>query len=291
MRVGSLDQANVKPNQIDKYLLNKFNKRFDKARDKLRAMSPKKDEAANQKFAVKSPARDNGRKSESRGRKSIRAINDSSPSHLFNKNGTRDHIFNPKGESLQKGQVKDLLIHLDLILERSNAKPNAEDDELFAELWRHLRPMPSRTSDPLNSEVVYIENLRVMLQVILKLIDPKRVCDPEESSVIEWKANPLGHSNLTDPLQTTGTSRMEPHQYGYVDRDGLLYIRPKELQYFQQRFEQFRINSFSYNKDQSKQSRNDSMDAALFNPQISKKSIQLGQERKRKIAREIGIDE
>ena len=87
---------------------------------------------------------------------------------------------------------------------------------------------------------------------------------------------------------------IEQGQIGYVDKDGLLYIRPKEVPYLQQRFEQFRYNSISYNKDQStlkKQLISGKSDTTLFNPQISKKSIMMGQERKRKIAREIGIEE
>jgi hypothetical protein len=140
-------------------------------------------------------------------------------------------------------------------MERSNAKPNEEEALLFADFWRLLRPIYSRLSE-VQGEVVYMENLRLLLQVILKLVDPKRVCDPEEISIVEWKA-----ASFTQNNQNGATEEQKPDPssnrqlieqgIGYLDKDGLLYIRPKEVQYLQQKFERFRLNSISYNRDQS----------------------------------------
>jgi len=52
--------------------------------------------------------------------------------------------------------------------EASYALPDSKERALLYDIWKILR-----IDD--DSEFIYIENLRVLLQVILKIIDPKRV--------------------------------------------------------------------------------------------------------------------
>jgi hypothetical protein len=59
---------------------------------------------------ARSPGIEHHKKSGSRERMPIRAINDSSPSHLFANKAMRDNVFNIKGSSMQQHQVRDMLI-------------------------------------------------------------------------------------------------------------------------------------------------------------------------------------
>ena len=109
-RLGSADHIHAKSTHIDKYLLNKFNKKFDKARETLQMQQATPEKSKNQKMHARSPGREHHKKSGSRERMPIRAINDSSPSNLFANKAMRDNVFYTKGSSMQQFQVREMLI-------------------------------------------------------------------------------------------------------------------------------------------------------------------------------------
>ena len=158
-----------------------------------------------------------------------------------------------------------------------------------------MRPVNNRTSD-LQFEVVYSENVRFILQVILKMPNHKRICEPFEGSIIEWKATSFSN-RMVEPTETSVMLRNpemhDQNMFGFTDRIGVLYLKPSEVLPVQHKFEQFNINRFSYHKDgiEKKRAQIDLKISGMFNPQINKKSIIMGQERKKKIARQIGVDE
>lgn len=67
-----------------------------------------------------------------------------------------------------------MLVQLGFMTETSYALSDSKERTLLYDIWKILR------GDE-DSETVYIENLRVLLQVILKIIDPKRVYNGVQS--------------------------------------------------------------------------------------------------------------
>ena len=64
-------------------------------------------------------------------------------------------------------RFKDFLVQLGLLREISSMQAESKERGLLFDMWRILK-------GELN-EVVYTEDTRVLVQVILRLIDPKRV--------------------------------------------------------------------------------------------------------------------
>lgn len=73
------------------------------------------------------------------------------------------------GAQLNYLRFKDVLISLGLLSEMAYAKQDSPERVILYDLWKILRGE--------ETETVYTENLRVVVQVILRLIDPKRVID------------------------------------------------------------------------------------------------------------------
>jgi|APCry1669189472_1035225.scaffolds.fasta_scaffold41487_1 hypothetical protein len=64
--------------------------------------------------------------------------------------------------------MKDMVVQLGLMTEASYALSDSKERTLLYDIWKILR-------EDEDSESIYVENLRVLLQVILKIIDQKRV--------------------------------------------------------------------------------------------------------------------
>ena len=64
-------------------------------------------------------------------------------------------------------RYKDMLISLGLLRESAYAVAESVERQLIYDLWKILRGE--------ETEQIYVENLRVLIQVILRLIDTKRV--------------------------------------------------------------------------------------------------------------------
>ena len=64
-------------------------------------------------------------------------------------------------------KYKDFMVQLGLLTEASSLQIDSQERPLLYDLWKILHGE--------ENEHIYIENLRVMIQVILRLIDPKRV--------------------------------------------------------------------------------------------------------------------
>ena len=69
-------------------------------------------------------------------------------------------------------RFKDMLISLGLLTELAYTKQDSPERQILYDLWKILRGE--------ESETVYVENLRVLVQVILRLIDPRRVIDVQK---------------------------------------------------------------------------------------------------------------
>ena len=76
------------------------------------------------------------------------------------------------GVPLNYLRFKDMLISLGLLTELAYSKQDSPERQILYDLWKILRGE--------DTETVYVENLRVLVQVILRLIDPKRVIDVQK---------------------------------------------------------------------------------------------------------------
>ena len=83
----------------------------------------------------------------------------------------------------------------------SYAKQDSPERQVLYDLWKILRGE--------EREIVYVENLRAVVQVILRLIDPKRVIDVSKLSGVNGQArhdlerNGLQHQGATADEMTT----------------------------------------------------------------------------------------
>ena len=64
------------------------------------------------------------------------------------------------------------MVQLGLLTDISSMQSESVERALLFDLWRVLKGE--------QTEVVYLENLRVMVQVITRLIDAKRVYEPKK---------------------------------------------------------------------------------------------------------------
>jgi hypothetical protein len=75
---------------------------------------------------------------------------------------------NNNGASINYLKMKDMVVQLGLMTEASYALSDSKERTLLYDIWKILR-------EDEDSESIQVENLRVLLQVILKIIDHKRV--------------------------------------------------------------------------------------------------------------------
>lgn len=71
------------------------------------------------------------------------------------------------GAPLNYLRYKDFLVQLGLLTDIASMQSESQERALLYDLWKILHGE--------EAEHIYVENLRVMVQVILRLIDPKRV--------------------------------------------------------------------------------------------------------------------
>ena len=93
-----------------------------------------------------------------------------------------------------------MLISLGLLSELSYTKQDSPERLVLYDLWKILRGE--------ETETVYVENLRVVVQVILRLIDPKRVIDvqkhPQQQQHLADTTNRMGRHQTADLERTEG---------------------------------------------------------------------------------------
>ena len=74
------------------------------------------------------------------------------------------------------------------------ANSESQERQVLYDLWKILRGE--------ETEMIYVENLRVLVQVILRLIDPKRVVDVQKlnSRVVDLERNEHQGATVADDI-------------------------------------------------------------------------------------------
>ena len=95
--------------------------------------------------------------------------------------------------------------------------PDTKERQLLYDLWRDL------TRD--QGDVAYVENTRVMVQVIIRLIDPKRVYNKREGSQVREG----DHDRQRADVGGANVSPKDEGFPGFLSQSGQLCIRPSEV--------------------------------------------------------------
>jgi hypothetical protein len=80
---------------------------------------------------------------------------------------TKKKSIGPNGNQINYLRFKDFLVQLGLLSELSSMQADSKERGLLFDMWRILKGDAN--------DFVYTEDMRVLVQVILRLIDPKRV--------------------------------------------------------------------------------------------------------------------
>lgn len=139
------------------------------------------------------------------------------------------------GAPLNYLRFKDILIQLGLLTEMSYANSESQERQVLYDLWKILRGE--------EQEMVYVENLRVLIQVILRLIDPKRVVDVQKlnSRVADLERNEhQGTTTLADDIYN--------NDIGFKNDRGQICIRTTEVQKIQSHFNIYYLNRLQFYK-------------------------------------------
>lgn len=140
----------------DKYLLQKFNREFDAIRDQL--------------FDVEDIDLKQKKSSENNSGQNFEA----EPQQFSPESGKRKTIADLKekhqelhGVALNYLKFKDLLVRLGCLTDFAAMSSESEERALLYDMWVILKGE--------ETETIYVENLRVLVQVIMRMIDGKRV--------------------------------------------------------------------------------------------------------------------
>ena len=172
----------------------------------------------------------------------------------------------------------------------SYAKQDSPERQVLYDLWKILRGE--------EREIVYVENLRAVVQVILRLIDLKRVIDVSKLSQVNGQARQDLDRNGGEHQGATA-EEMTPSavfgEIGFKNERGQLCVRTTEVQKIQSMFNVYYLNRLQFYKQQLEAKKSmkemEENNKLSFKPQIATNSTYLANERKRKIAKEMGLQD
>lgn len=112
------------------------------------------------------------------------------------------------------------------------ANQDTPERQILYDLWKILRGE--------DTETIYVENLRVLLQVILRLIDPKRVIDVQKTH--------RQHDLERNEHQAAGSDDIYANELGFLNEKGQLCVRTSEVQKIQSHFKVYYLNRLQFYK-------------------------------------------
>jgi hypothetical protein len=188
-------------------------------------------------------------------------------------------------------KVKDILVQMGLLSENQAIQPESKERQLLYDLWIDISGN--------QSEQVNIESVRVMLQVITRIIDPKRVNNKlplnsdEKKDLVHTQYPEIQGSEIADASNVLIPS--QDSLVGFLNDQGHLCIRPQEVAKIQAHYSRFYDNRLQFLGKQLENKKNEKAQQIIkqestFKPKIAKGSEQLAQQRKIKIANQLGID-
>ena len=187
------------------------------------------------------------------------------------------------GTRLNYLNFKDFLVRLGLLTESQAMRSDSEERGLLFELWKLLEGE--------KTESISAENLRVAVQVVLRLIDPHRVKNVDDSLSCE------AQSKKADVVSSTesGVPLQFGREIGFLNKKGLLCFSMNEVPRIQGVFKLFYTNRLQFVGKQLESKKDQKIQSIIkqesqFKPQIAKSSYLLAEKRKKKIAQQIGID-
>lgn len=116
----------------------------------------------------------------------------------------------------------------------SYANSESPERQILYDLWRILRGE--------ETETIYVENLRAVVQVILRLIDPKRVIDTQKQIKRQDDLERNDHQGAT------GVDDMYGNDIGFKNDKDQLCIRNSEVKKIQNHFNVYYLNRLQFYK-------------------------------------------
>ena len=168
-------------------------------------------------------------------------------------------------------KFKEVIVSLGYLSEVKAMATETPERALLFDLWKVLQGE--------TNEFVDAENLRVMAQVVSRLIDPKRVLNV-----------PPEHQVSTDGQRLDS----DASNVGFINAKDQFCLRQCEVPRVQAHFNVFYMNRLQWQGKQLEKKKTEKaekeLSAMTFKPQIDESSQQMAMQRKKKLAAQLGID-
>lgn len=168
-------------------------------------------------------------------------------------------------------KFKEVVVSLGYLTEVKAMATETPERALLFDLWKVLQGE--------TNEFVDAENLRVMAQVVSRLIDPKRVLNV-----------PPEHQVSTDGQRLDS----DASNVGFINAKDQFCLRQCEVPRVQAHFNVFYMNRLQWQGKQLEKKKTEKAEKELssmtFKPQIDESSQQMALQRKKKLAAQLGID-
>ena len=168
-------------------------------------------------------------------------------------------------------KFKEVVVSLGYLSEVKAMATETPERALLFDLWKVLQGE--------TNEFVDAENLRVMAQVVSRLIDPKRVLNV-----------PPEHQVSTDGQRLDS----DASNVGFINAKDQFCLRQCEVARVQAHFNVFYMNRLQWQGKQLEKKKTEKaekeLSAMTFKPQIDESSQQMAMQRKKKLAAQLGID-
>ena len=168
-------------------------------------------------------------------------------------------------------KFKEVVVSLGYLSEVKAMATETPERALLFDLWKVLQGE--------TNEFVDAENLRVMAQVVSRLIDPKRVLNV-----------PPEHQVSTDGQRLDS----DASNVGFINAKDQFCLRQCEVPRVQAHFNVFYMNRLQWQGKQLEKKKTEKaekeLSAMTFKPQIDESSQQMAMQRKKKLAAQLGID-
>lgn len=168
-------------------------------------------------------------------------------------------------------KFKEVVVSLGYLSEVKAMATETPERALLFDLWKVLQGE--------TNEFVDAENLRVMAQVVSRLIDPKRVLNV-----------PPEHQVSTDGQRLDS----DASNVGFINAKDQFCLRQCEVPRVQAHFNIFYMNRLQWQGKQLEKKKTEKaekeLSAMTFKPQIDESSQQMAMQRKKKLAAQLGID-